>query len=66
MRARIISQSNEEPGEAAMWEAAVNVEYLSLTSKSTWELVPYSRDMKVIGSMWKFKFKRDSKRHINK
>jgi hypothetical protein len=28
--------------------------------------VPYSKDMKVIGSMWKFKIKRDSKRNINK
>ena len=52
--------------ETPMWEATVNAEYLSLTSKSTWEVVPYSRDMKVSGSMWKFKLKRDSKEHISK
>jgi hypothetical protein len=52
--------------EKPIWEATVQVEYRSLTSNSTWELVPYSRDMKVIGSMWKFKLKRDSNGNITK
>ena len=47
--------------EKPMWKAKANADYLSLTSNSTWELFSYSRDMKVIGSMWKFKLKRDSK-----
>ena len=47
--------------ERSMWEAAIQAEYLSLTSNYIWELVPYSKDMKIIGSMWKFKLKRDKK-----
>ena len=52
--------------EKPMWEAAIHAEYLSLTPNSTCKLVPYSRDMKVIGSVWKFKLKRDSKGNIGK
>jgi hypothetical protein len=52
--------------ENPMWETVVNTENLSLSSNSTWELVRYSRDMKVIGPMWKFKLKRDSKGNIGK
>jgi len=52
--------------EKSLWEATIHAEYRFLTSKSTWELVPYSKDMKVIGSMWKFKLKRDSIENISK
>ena len=52
--------------ENPMWEATIQVEYRFLTSNSTWDLMPYSRDVKVIGSMWKFKSKRDSKGNISK
>jgi hypothetical protein len=52
--------------EKPMWEAAVQEEYLSLTSNSTWELVPCSKDLKCIGSMWNFQLKRDSKGNITK
>jgi hypothetical protein len=45
--------------ERQIWEATVQAEYLSLTSNnSTWEPMPYVKDMRVIGSMWKFKLKR--------
>ncbi len=49
-----------------MWKKPVEAEYLSLSRNSTWELVPYLGTMKVIGSMWKFKLKRDSTGNITK
>jgi hypothetical protein len=52
--------------EKPIWEASVQSAYLCLTSNSTWESVPYSKDMKVIASMWKFKLRRDSKGNISK
>jgi hypothetical protein len=52
--------------EKPMWKKAVEAEYLSLTRNSTWDLVPYLGTMKVIGSMWKFKLKRDSTGNITK
>ena len=58
----IAMRSPEKP----MWEAAMNAEYHLLTSNSTRELVSHSKDTKIIGSMWKFKLKRDSKGRITK
>ncbi len=52
--------------EKLLWRKAVESEYFSLTDSSTWEHVPYLGTIKVIGSMWKFKLKRDSTGIITK
>ncbi len=40
--------------------------YNSHLSNETCGLIPYSKDMRVIGSSWKFKLKRESKGNIFK
>ncbi len=57
-----VMKSPEKP----LWRKAVESEYLSLTICSTWELDPYLGTMRIIGSMWKFKLKRDSTANITK
>ena len=59
------NQAMKSP-ERPLWRKPVESEYLSLTNNETWKLVPYLGTMKVIGSMWKFKLKRDSTGNITK
>jgi len=49
-----------------LWRKAIESGYLSISDNATWKLVPYLGTMKVIGSMWKFKLKRDSTGNITK
>ena len=52
--------------EKLNWELAIKSEYDSLVSNKTWDLVRYDHTMKVIGSSWKFKLKRDKEGNITK
>jgi hypothetical protein len=52
--------------EKEQWRTAVQSEYDSLLSNSTWDSIPYEPGMTVIGSAWKFKLKRDSEGNISK
>jgi hypothetical protein len=61
--------SNDEPssfkratsGENCdQWTKAISSEYESHLANNTWTLVEYPQNVKVIGSMWRFKVKRDA------
>ena len=52
--------------ERPLWRETIESEYLSLANNETWKLVPCLGTMKVVGSMWKFKLKRDSTANITK
>jgi hypothetical protein len=52
--------------DKARWFAATDKEFSSLTSKSTWHLVPLVSPMRVIGCSWKYRIKRDISREIIK
>ena len=51
---------------AVQWQDAINSEYNSLMRNDTWELVPPSKDKKVIGSKWVLKVKRNENGHVDK
>ena len=48
------------------WSKAIASEYESHIMNKTWSLVEYPQDTKVIGSMWRFKVKRDADGNIIK
>jgi len=52
--------------ESTQWQLAARTEIDSHASNGTWDLVPYRPTMRVIGSMWKFKLKRDSSGNVYK
>ena len=52
--------------EKDLWKTAVQSEYKSLLSNSTWDLIPYAPRMTVIGIAWKFKLERDSEGNVSK
>ena len=51
---------------AVQWQDAINSEYNSLMKNDTWELVPPSKDKKVIGSKWVLKVKRNENGNVDK
>ncbi|MBW0478630.1 hypothetical protein O181_018345 [Austropuccinia psidii MF-1] len=53
------SKAMRDPMESKNWEEAMNLEFDSLTSHSTGELVPYPKNGKVIGRMWRLTKKRN-------
>ena len=48
------------------WHSAPRRELKSLTDNHTWNLVLMPRDIRVIGSLWIFKLKRDSNGRVLK
>jgi len=48
--------------ENTQWQLAIDFH----ASNGTWDIVPYKPTMRVIGSMWKFKLKRDSNGNVSK
>ncbi|MBW0509437.1 hypothetical protein O181_049152 [Austropuccinia psidii MF-1] len=53
------SKAMNDPIKSKHWEEAMNLEFDSLTSHNTGELVPYPRNGKVIGGMWRLTKKRN-------
>ncbi|MBW0493581.1 hypothetical protein O181_033296 [Austropuccinia psidii MF-1] len=48
------SKPMNNPIESKNWKEAMNLEFYPLTSHNTGELVPYPKNGKVIGGMWRF------------
>ncbi|MBW0558812.1 hypothetical protein O181_098527, partial [Austropuccinia psidii MF-1] len=53
------SKAMNDPSESKHWEEAMNLEFNSLTSHNTGELIPYPKNGKVIGGMWRLTKKRN-------
>jgi hypothetical protein len=72
LMATIVSQEEEEPtsfsiaSKNAKWREAMNLEFDALLRNGTWQLVPPTSDMNIVGCKWVFKLKRNAKGEIER
>lgn len=52
-----VPRSTSAALESPVWKEAMQSEFQALVDNQTWDLVPYTRDMKVISNKWLYKVK---------